>query len=100
MNDAIDDLPPFTRLRCQNPQIREIRGKEVAYFEHADYDERTPPTEREADLMCRTAGVMCPLAKYCLKLGLALEADQGVWGGRVLVDGKDYYARQMEENKK
>jgi Transcription factor WhiB. len=97
MNDAIDDLPPFTRLRCQNPQIREIRGKEVAYFEHADYDERTPPTEREADLMCRTAGVMCPLAAHCLKLGLTLGADQGVWGGRVLVDGVDYYARQSEE---
>lgn len=69
----------------------------MAYYEHIDYDERTPPTEKEADLMCRTAGVMCPLAAYCLKLGLALEADQGVWGGRVLVDGKDYYARQTEE---
>jgi Transcription factor WhiB. len=100
MNDAIDALPPFTRLRCQNPQIKKTQEKDVAYFEHIDYDERTPPTEKEAELMCSTAGVMCPLAKYCLKLGLALEADQGVWGGRVLVDGKDYYARQMEENKK
>ena len=97
MNDAIDELPPFTRLRCQNAQTREKDGKTFAYYEHMDYDERTPPTEKEADLMCRTAGVMCPLAEYCLNLGLALGASQGVFGGRVLVDGKDYYARNKEE---
>ena len=97
MNDAIDDLPPFTRIRCMNPQIKKSGEKEIAYYEHIDYDERTPPSEKEADLMCRTAGVMCPLAEHCLKLGLALGAEQGVWGGRVLVDGKDYHVRNKEE---
>lgn len=97
MNDAIDDLPPLTRLRCQNPTVRKTGGKEVAYFEHMDYDERTPPTEREANLMCKTSGRMCPLAAQCLRLGLALEADHGVWGGRTLVDGRDYYKQNKEE---
>jgi hypothetical protein len=94
MNESIDNLPPFVRLRCQNPQIIRVRGKQVAYFQHMDYDERTPPTENEADLMCRTKGVMCPLAEQCLKLGLTLDAQTGVWGGRVLVDGKDYYKKE------
>lgn len=39
--------------------------------------------------MCRTSGVMCPLAAECLRLGKALDAPAGVWGGRVLVDGKE-----------
>lgn len=98
MNDAIDDLPPLTRLRCQTPQIRDENGKAVAYFQHMDYDERTPPTEAEASLMCKTSGRMCPLAAQCLKLGLALEADLGVWGGRTLVDGEDYYQIKEETN--
>jgi hypothetical protein len=98
MNNAIDNLPPLTRLRCQNPQIKEVRGKDVAYFQHIDYDERTPPTEKEADLMCRTTGQMCPLVAECLKLGLALQADQGVWGSRVLVDGRDYYEHKEKIN--
>lgn len=97
MNDAIDDLPPLSRLRCQNPEIRKTGGKEVAYFPHMDYDERTPPTEKEADLMCRTSGRKCPVAAQCLALGLAIAAPQGVWGGRVLVDGKDYYKHNKEE---
>lgn len=97
MNDAIDELPPLVRLRCQNPQIKKTKSRNVAYYQHVDYDERTPPTEKEADLMCRTAGRKCPLVEQCLKLGLALEADQGVWGGRVLVDGKDYYLPTKEE---
>lgn len=63
-----------------------------------DYDERVPPTEQEADLMCRTKGVMCPVAKYCNALGLALAAPTGVWGGRVLVDGQDYYERNEDTN--
>ncbi len=90
MNDAIDDLPPFERLRCQTPQVRERDGKTIEYYPHVDYDERVPPTQAQANLMCRTAGVMCPLAEQCLKLGLALEAKTGVWGGRVLVDGETY----------
>jgi len=48
--------------------------------------------------MCRTSGQMCPIAAQCLKLGLAIEAPQGVWGGRVLVDGKDYYKNKEETN--
>jgi len=40
--------------------------------------------------MCKTAGKMCPLVRECLALGLALEADLGVWGGKTLVDGKIY----------
>ena len=90
MNEAIDNLPPLTRLRCQTPELRTVGGKTVAYFQHMDYDERTPPSGVEADLMCKTSGVMCPLAAQCLRLGLALQADHGVWGGRTLVDGKDY----------
>lgn len=97
MNDAVDDLPPLTRLRCQNPELRTVRGKEVAYFQHMDYDERTPPAEQEADLMCRTSGRKCPVAEQCLNMALALEADHGVWGGRVLVDGEDYYKPTKEE---
>lgn len=63
-----------------------------------DYDERTPPTEEEADLLCKTSGEPCPLAAYCLQLGLALEAPVGVWGGRVLVDGKEYHSNKEEIN--
>lgn len=91
MNDAIDNLPAMTRLRCQTPQEKTVGEKEVAFFQHLDYDERTPPTEREADLMCRTTGVMCPVAATCLKLGKALSADHGVWGGRVFVDGEELH---------
>lgn len=98
MNEAIDNLPSHMRLRCQNPEVRQANGQEFLYFPHTDYDERTPPTEAEADLMCRTTGQMCPLAEYCLKLGLVLEAPVGVWGGRVLVDGEEYHTRKEEEN--
>lgn len=86
------------RVRCQIPELREKNGKKVAYFPHMDYDERTPPTEREADLMCRTKGVMCPLAELCLRLGTSFDDSHGVWGGRTIVDGKDYYARNKEES--
>ncbi len=55
-----------------------------------DYDERVPPTAEEADLMCRTGGMKCPIAEQCLALGLALKAESGVWGGKVLVDGEIY----------
>jgi len=96
MNDAIDSLPPLTRLRCRSPQLRVVAGKEVAYLPHMDYDERTPPSKQEADLMCRTTGRMCPVAEQCLKLGLSIEADHGVWGGKVLVDGKQYYEHEEE----
>lgn len=48
--------------------------------------------------MCRTSGVMCPVAAQCLALGLALEAPGGVWGGRVFVDGEDYYQHNEKEN--
>ncbi len=98
LNDAIDEMPPLTRLRCQTPQIKKVKGKEIAYFQHMDYDERVPPTEREASLMCKTAGRMCPVAAQCLKAGLATEAGLGVWGGRVLIDGKDYYNTEEETN--
>ena len=64
------------------------------HYAHMDYDERTPPTEAQAKLMCKTSGRMCPVAAQCLKLGLAIEASQGVWGGRVLVDGEDYYNKE------
>lgn len=93
MNDGIDELPPMTRLRCQIPVIKTVNGKEIVYFPHADYDERTPPSEAEADLMCRTTGQMCPLAAECLRLGKDLEAPVGVWGGRVLVDGKEQHTK-------
>lgn len=91
MNEAIDNLPPLVRLRCQNPEVRTKNGHEALHFAHTDYDERTPPSKVEADLMCRTSGQMCPLAEMCLRLGLELEAPVGVWGGKTLVDGVDYY---------
>lgn len=68
------------------------------YFAHTDYDERIPPSEEEADAMCRTSGEMCPVARECLALGLALGAPGGVWGGRVLVDGEDYYQHNNKED--
>lgn len=98
MNNEIDDLPPLVRLRCQSPQLRTVRGKNVAIFPHMDYDERTPPTEEEAALLCTTSGRMCPLAATCLSMGLALGSDHGVWGGRTLVDGRDYYEHKEETN--
>lgn len=98
LDDAIDDLPPLTRLRCRTPEIKEENGRQIIHFPHMDFDERTPPTENEADLMCKTSGRMCPVAATCLKLGLAIEADHGVWGGRVLVDGEDYYQHKEETN--
>jgi hypothetical protein len=85
-------------VRCQIPSIKESHGKKIEYYHHIDYDERTPPSELQADLMCRTKGVMCPLAKECLALGLAIEAPNGVWGGRTLVDGKDYYKHEEEDD--
>jgi len=72
-----------------------VAGKEVAFFPHMDYDERTPPTAAQADLMCRTAGKMCPVAEQCLKRGLASPDGNGVWGGKTLLDGKIY--NQKEE---
>lgn len=97
MNRAIDALPPMTRLRCQNPTLALIHGKYATIFPHMDYDERTPPSERTAHKMCLTAGQMCPVTEECYDLGLAIGADHGIWGGRVLVDGKDYYAMNKEE---
>jgi hypothetical protein len=75
--------------------VKKVGGKEVAFFPHMDYDERTPPGAAQADLMCRTAGKMCPVAEQCLKLGLALPESSGVWGGKTLLDGKIY--NQKEE---
>lgn len=94
MNAAIDELPSMTRLRCQNPQVRKVGGKSVAYYQHMDYDERTPPNKATALAMCKTTGRMCPVAAQCLKLGQAIEADLGVWGGHVFVDGEDYYNKE------
>lgn len=96
-NTAIDNLPPLTRLRCQVPRVEKFNGKNIMYYPHMDYDERTPPTRAEAELMCRTSGRKCPLAAQCLKLGLALEADHGVWGGKTLVDGKVYNTKTEEK---
>jgi len=93
LDRAIDNLPQFTRLRCRSPEMKTIHGEEKLVFPHVDYDERTPPSEREADLMCRTNGIMCPVAAQCFASGLVQDAD-GVWGGRVLVDGKDYYKKE------
>jgi hypothetical protein len=95
LNDRIDELPPLTKLRCQIPEVKVLHGKTVEYYPHMDYDERIPPTEEQADLLCRTEGIMCPLAAYCNRAGMALEAPVGVWGGRVLVDGKDYYTKEV-----
>ena len=92
MNRQIDELEG-ERLRCQAPQVRQGKDRTLVYFPHTDYDERTPPTEAEADLMCKTRGVKCPLAAQCLRLGQAV-GDHGVWGGRVLVDGTDYYKKE------
>lgn len=94
LNAEIDDLPGLTRLRCQIPQVRQKNGKTVAYFPHMDFDERTPPTAEQADLMCRTSGEMCPVAEMCLKQGLTIGAGSGVWGGKVLVDGEVYYKEE------
>lgn len=99
MDNAIDNLPPFETLRCQSPQVKTVRGRKIAYYQHIDYDERTPPTEREADLMCKTAGKPCPVADLCLQLGTALHADTGVWGGRVLVDGEQYHTKKKAGGK-
>ena len=94
MDEAIDSLPPQTRLRCRTPEIRTVAGKQVAYYPHMDYDERTPPSEETADLMCRTNGIMCPVAATCFANGLVLSPDHGVWGGRTIVDGKDYHKKE------
>lgn len=97
MNDGIDNLPPLTRLRCQIPMTKTVGGKTVVHYPHTDYDERTPPQQNTADLMCKTSGRMCPLAEQCLKLGKVLEAPVGVWGGRVLVDGKEVHNKGGNE---
>lgn len=97
LNNAIDELPPLTKLRCQIPQSRISNGREIEYYPHIDYDERIPPTEEEADLLCKTNGVMCPVAQYCNALGVALNAPTGVWGGRVLSDGEELYQHRNEE---
>lgn len=91
IDETIDRLPANTRLRCWAPEVKTRNDKEVAFYPHVDYDERTPPTKEEADLMCRTSGVLCPIASLCFEYGVALQAPVGVWGGQVLVDGKPYY---------
>lgn len=73
-------------------------NKEIEYYPHMDYDERTPPTQREARLMCKTAGRTCPVADQCLKTGLSIQAPVGVWGGQVLVDGERYYPGRIKNN--
>ena len=98
MNRDVDELPPLTRLRCQTPSFKKTAGKAVAYFPHIDYDERTPPSKAEASLMCRTNGVQCPIAASCLKLGQSIKADRGIWGGRVMVDGKELHTTKEETN--
>ena len=89
MNEAIDDLPVSERLRCQTPIVKQREdGRKYLYFPHMDYDERTPPTPAEAELMCTTAGVPCPVAEQCLALALAQKSAVGVWGGKTFVDGE------------
>ncbi len=88
LNKAVEELPPGTRLRCKNPEVRTKEdGREYLYFPHMDYDERTPPGVVAADLMCRTAGQMCPVQEQCLVYALSLAPLVGVWGGKTFIDG-------------
>ena len=48
------------------------------------YDESSPPTPEEASAMC--AG--CPFLKQCDAFAITLRPDNGVWGGRVWLDGR------------
>lgn len=96
LDAAIDEVPETNRVRCRTPEVRTQGGATLLHYPHTDYDERTPPTQEEARLMCSTSGQICPVADKCYKLGIALEAPVGVWGGEVLVDGKNYYKKESK----
>lgn len=86
---AVDSLPVHTTLRCRVPEIRMDKdGTSTEYYEHVDYDERLPPTEVEAFLMCSTRGVICPVAEQCRAYAHSLKPEIGVWGGEVWDGGK------------
>lgn len=88
LDEAIDELPVNTRLRCRTPELRvNSRGKAYAAYPHTDYDERTPPDPLTALRMCSTAGRLCPVAEECRIYADALGAAAGVWGGLTYVDG-------------
>lgn len=87
----MDNLEPSVRIRCTSPEVVTRGDKKVLFHPHTDYDERIPPSQEEARLMCMTAGQPCPIMAQCLALGLALQAPSGVWGGKVLLDGALYY---------
>lgn len=87
MDDAIAAMPPFTRLRCRNPELRKVGGKDSEYYPHMDYDERTPPNRFAARALCTTEGKMCDVWEQCEAFAEALKPDLGVWAGRVYVDG-------------
>lgn len=76
------------RPLCEVPEKREVRGKVIDYYPHADFDSERPPTIVEAAKMC----IGCPLLEECAKLGASLNSGRmkmdGVYGGRVYVGGK------------
>lgn len=96
LDDAVDELDLFERLRCRTPELREKNGALIEYYPHADYDERMPPDPITAAQMCATRGVMCPVARECYDYALALEAPVGVWGGRTFVDGQPVVGKSFD----
>lgn len=88
LDDAADELPARIRLRCRNPELIVKNGKEILYYPHMDYDERTPPDPITALRMCTTKGRLCPVAEECFNYASLLEASTGVWGGHAFIDGK------------
>jgi len=99
LDEAIDDLDPLVRLRCRNPEVREKNGKQILYYPHMDYDERTPPDPITAQAMCTTSGVLCPVAAECEHYARMLKVSTGVWGGRAFVDGQPLGITNNKESK-
>ena len=76
-------------LKCYETVTVETDGGFKEIYPHTDYDERQPPSYKEAQQMCRR----CPLIDECLRLGNAVQPAAGVFGGHVFIDGKAVTAR-------
>lgn len=101
LDEAIDDLPANSRLRCRTPVVQTNReGKKFLGYPHMDYDERTPPDPLTALQMCSTAGRLCPVAEECRLYGEALGDVSGVWGGVTFVDGQPLGRPNITNNRR
>lgn len=59
---------------------------------YMDWDERNPPTAEEAAKLCSG----CPLMRACANAQKAAREPFGIWGGRVIIDGRFIHKKKGE----